>query len=143
MTKNERVVKNMEEGMQIKCKNDEGRIHIQGVSTVHQDERKYGMSVKMRCMEDTSMWLREQEPVLKSAASGTVMYIPFRIYRYTNKVCQMFIPGTPANHPSGAVLNVHPMSDQVKRLLTFAEKAGLIEDVDGEPYSPEEQEVKE
>ena len=66
----------MEEGMQIKCKNDEGRIHIQGVSSVYQDGRKYGMSVKMRCMEDTTMWLREQEPVLKSAASGTVMYIP-------------------------------------------------------------------
>ena len=126
----------MEEGMQIKCKNDEGRIHIQGVSSKYQDGRNYGMSVKMRCMEDTSMWLREQEPVLKSAASGTVMYIPFRIYRYSNKGCQLFIPGTPSNHELGAVLNVHPMSDQVKRLLTFAEKAGLIEDVEGEPYLP-------
>ena len=129
----------MEERMQIKCVNDEGRLHIQGVSNTVTDERGYGIAVKMRAPVDVTMWLGEQEPCLKSAASEGVMYIPFRIYRYTNKVCQVFIAGSPANHPNGAVMDVQPMSNQIKRLLTWADKAGLIEDIDGNPFSPNKQ----
>lgn len=120
--------------MQIKCKNDDGRIHIQGVSSSVTDGRKYGMAVKMRVPADVTMWLNEQEPVLKSAASEGVMYTPFRIYRYSNKVCQLFIAGDSANHPNGAVLEMQPMSKGVSRLLAWAHKAGLIEDVEGDPY---------
>jgi|TARA_R110000824_G_scaffold173409_4_gene351452 hypothetical protein len=126
----------MEERMQIKCVNDEGRLHIQGVSNTVTDERSYGIAVKMRAPVDVTMWLGEQEPCLKSAASEGVMYIPFRIYRYTSKVCQVFIAGSASNHPNGAVMDVQPMSNQIKRLLTWADKAGLIEDIDGNPFSP-------
>ena len=58
-----------------------------------------------------------------------------------NKVPQIFIPGTPGNHPSGAVLNMHPLSVGIKNLLQFAEKAGFIEESDEEPFSTDE--VKE
>jgi len=78
---------------------------------------------------------------LKSAASNTLAYTPFQIIRYSNKVPQLFIPGTPANHPNGAVLNLHPLSNGVKQLLSFAEKAGFIVDSDELPFTTDE--VKE
>jgi hypothetical protein len=125
----------MESRLQIKCMNDEGRVHIQGISKDVQMGRDYGIAVKMRTTPAVSMWLNEQEACLKSAASDSVMYIPFRIYRYSNSVCQMFIPSTDiANHPNGAVMNLHPMSKSIQSLLVFADKAGLIEETKGTPY---------
>ena len=49
----------------------------------------------------------------------------------------MYIPGTPGNHPQGAVLNLHPLSEGVKRLLNFASKAGFMQDTEGKPYTVE------
>jgi hypothetical protein len=131
----------MESRLQVKCMNDEGRIHIQGISPDVEMGRDYGIAVKMRTTPAVSMWLNEQEPCLKSAASDGVWYIPFRIYRYSNSVCQMFIPSTDvANHPNGAVMNLHPMSKNIQSLLVFADKAGLIEDMIGTPYKTGEEE---
>ena len=126
----------MEERMQVKCNFDEGRLHIQGVSKSHQQGRKYGMAIKMRTNPDVSAWLREQPPVLKSAASGEVMYTPFNIYKYKDNTCQLFIPGSSANHPEGAVLDLHPMNSNVRALLEFAVKSGLIVEVDKARYVP-------
>ena len=128
--------KTMEERMQVKCNFDEGRLHIQGVSESYQQGRKYGMAIKMRTNATVSTWLREQPPVLKSAASGEVMYTPFNIYRYKDNTCQLFIPGTSANHPEGAVLDLHPKNTNVRALLEFAVKSGLIVDVDKERWCP-------
>jgi|19_taG_2_1085344.scaffolds.fasta_scaffold00432_11 hypothetical protein len=127
-----------EERMQVKCNYDDELMHIQGVSGNTQMGREYGIAEKMRTTMEVSMWLREQPPVLKSAASGELLYTPFTIYRYANGVMQMFIPGTPANHPQGAMLGLHPLSEGVKRVLTFAKKAGFIQDTDTDPYVPEE-----
>ena len=131
----------MEGRLQVKCMNDEGRIHIQGISENIQMGRDYGIAVKMRTTPAVSMWLNEQEPCLRSAASDGVWYIPFRIYRYSNSVCQMFVPSTDtANHPNGAVMNLHPMSKNIQSLLVFADKAGLIEEMQGTPYQTGEEE---
>jgi hypothetical protein len=51
----------------------------------------------------------------------------------------MFIPGTPGNHPEGAMLGLHPLSEGVKRVLSFAHKAGFIQEVDTDPYVPIEE----
>jgi hypothetical protein len=131
----------MEERLQVKCNYDNGLMHVQGVSKTVNQGREYGFATKMRTTTEVSMWLKEQPPVLKSAASNTLAYTPFQIIRYSNKVPQLFIPGTPANHPNGAVLNLHPLSNGVKQLLSFAEKAGFIQDSDELPFTTDE--VKE
>ena len=131
----------MEERLQVKCNYDEGMMHIQGVSNDVNQGREYGFATKVRTTTEVSMWLRDQPAVMKSAASGTLAYTPFQIIRYSNKVPQIFIPGTPGNHPSGAVLNMHPLSAGIKNLLQFAEKAGFIEESKEEPYTTDE--VKE
>ena len=133
----------MEESMQVKCNFDEGRLHIQGVSGTYQQGRKYGMAIKMRTNADVSAWLREQPPVLKSAASGEVMYTPFNIYRYKDNTCQLFIPGSPANHPEGAVLDLHPKNSNVRALLEFGIKSGLIVDMETERWVPKDNVTQE
>jgi hypothetical protein len=129
----------METRMQVKCDYDEGRMHIQGVSDV-EDNRGYGHCVKIRTDVNVSMWLREQEPVLKSAASQELLYTPFTIYEYDNQVCQMFIPGSACNHPSGAVLDMHPLSSGVSSLLKWARASNLIEKKEGMPFASQEEE---
>ena len=128
-----------EERMQVKCNYDDEMMHIQGVSGKAQMGREYGIAEKVRTTMEVSMWLREQPPVLKSAASGELMYTPLSIYKYANGVCQMFIPGSPCNHPQGAILGLHPLSLGVQRILSFATKAGFVQEVDGEPYVPSEE----
>ena len=136
-----KVSKMNNERMQVKCNFDEGRMHIQGVSGKVQQGREYGFAVKMRTTLPVSMWLREQPAVLESAASGELMYTPFQIYEYENKVCQMFVPGNSEfNHPQGLVLDLHPMSNQVQKLLRFAKAAGLTTQAPGEPYVSSEEE---
>jgi hypothetical protein len=36
------------------------------------------------------------------------------------------------------MLGLHPLSEGVKRVLTFAKKAGFIQEADTDPYVPEE-----
>mgnify|MGYP003137532524 FL=1 len=129
----------IERRMQVKCDYDDGRMHIQGVSDVV-GNRAYGCCVKIRTDVNVSMWLREQEPVLRSAASQELLYTPLTIYEYDNKVCQMFIPGSSCNHPNGAVLDMHPLSDGVSSLLKWAKVSGLIEKAEGEPWMAQEEE---
>ena len=129
----------METRMQVKCDYDEGRMHIQGVSDI-EDNRKYGHATKIRTDVNVSMWLREQEPVLKSAASQELLYTPFTIYEYDNQVCQMFIPGSACNHPNGAVLDMHPLSNGVSSLLKWARASKLIERKEGMPFASQEEE---
>tara|TARA_R110002020_G_scaffold168349_5_gene357094 strand:- start:102 stop:530 length:429 start_codon:yes stop_codon:yes gene_type:complete len=126
----------MEERIQVKCRYDDEMMHIQCVSEKVNRGREYGMAVKMRTTSDVSMWLREQTPTLRSAASGgEPTYTPCQIYQYPNKECQIFIPGTPHNHPQGFVGNLHVLSEKVKSLLGFAAEAGFLEQAQGEPYS--------
>ena len=126
----------MNERMQVKCKYDDETMHIQCVSKNVQRGREYGMAIKLQTTADVSMWLREQEPTLVSAASGGApMYTPFTLYRYGNGEIQMYIPGSEINHPQGAVLNLHPLCGKVSKLLSFAEEAGFIENADGEPFT--------
>ena len=129
----------METRMQVKCDYDEGRMHIQGVSDI-EDNRKYGHATKIRTDVNVSMWLREQEPVLKSAASQELLYTPFTIYEYDNQVCQMFIPGSSCNHTNGAVLDMHPLSSGVSSLLKWARASKLIEKKEGMPFASQEEE---
>ena len=133
-------MKNNEERLQVKCVYDEEMMHIQGVSSTVQRGREYGFAEKVRTTMEVSMWLSEQPAVLDSGASGERLYTPFSVYKYENGVCQMFIPGTPGNHPKGAVLNLHPLSEGVKRLLNFASAAGFLQDVEGSPYTVEKKE---
>ena len=126
-----------EERLQVKCNYDDEMMHIQGISGKAQMGREYGIAEKVRTTLEVSMWLREQPPVLKSAASGELLYTPFTVYKYANGVCHMFIPGTPGNHPEGAMLGLQPLSGGVKRVLSFANKAGFIQEVDTDPYVPE------
>ena len=49
---------------------------------------------------------------------------------YQNGDIQMYVPGKPANHPQGAVLDLSPSDERVKNLIVFAKKAGLIKTVD-------------
>ena len=128
------------ERMQIKCNYEDGLVHIQCISGKLQAGRKYGFTVKMRTDMGVSMWLREQAPTLESAATGNVMYTPFSIYKYSNNVHQMYIPGTPANHESGAVLNLHPQSENVKALLDYVTQVGFVEEVAGMPYESKKEE---
>ena len=131
----------MEQRMQVKCRYDDEMMHIQCISDNVNRGREYGMAVKVRTTADVSMWLREQTPTLRSAASGgEPTYTPFQIYRYPNKECQMFIPGTPHNHPQGFVGNLHVVSEKIKDLLSFAAEAGFIEEAPGSPYTSETQE---
>lgn len=130
----------MEERMQVKCNYDEEMMHIQGVSETVQRGREYGIAEKVRTTMEVSMWLKEQPPVLKSAASGEVLYTPFSIHKYENGLCQFFIPGTEGNHPKGAVMNLHPLSEKIQKLLKFANDAGFIQEVEGEPYVTEKAE---
>lgn len=134
------MTKNDEERLQVKCVYDEEMMHIQGVSTSVQQGREYGFAEKIRTTMEVSMWLKEQPATLDSGASGERLYTPFTIYKYENGVCQMYIPGTPGNHPQGAVLNLHPLSEGIKRLLNFAGKAGFIQDAEGVPYTVEKKE---
>ena len=129
----------MEARMQVKCDYDEGRMHIQGVSDI-EDNRKYGHATKIRTDVNVSMWLREQAPVLKSAASQELLYTPFTIYEYDNQVCQMFIPGSACNHANGAVLDMHPLSSGVSSLLKWARASKLIERKEGMPFASQEEE---
>ena len=131
------MTNNNEERLQVKCVYDEEMMHVQGVSSTVQQGREYGFAEKVRTTMEVSMWLREQPAILKSGASGERLYTPFSIHRYENGVCQMYIPGTPGNHPQGAVLNLHPLSEGVKRLLNFASKAGFMQDTEGKPYTVE------
>jgi len=128
-----------EERLQVKCNYDDEMMHVQGISGKAQMGREYGIAEKVRTTMEVSMWLREQSPVLKSAASGELLYTPFTVYKYANGVCHMFIPGTPGNHPEGAMLGLHPLSEGVKRVLSFAHKAGFIQEVDTDPYVPIEE----
>jgi hypothetical protein len=114
-------------------------MHIQGVSDI-EDNRKYGHATKIRTDVNVSMWLREQAPVLKSAASQELLYTPFTIYEYDNQVCQMFIPGSACNHPNGAVLDMHPLSNGVSSLLKWARASKLIERKEGMPFASQEEE---
>ena len=125
-----------EERMQVKCNYDDETMHIQCVSKTVQRGREYGMAIKLPTTTDVSMWLRQQEPVLVSAASGCApAYTPFSLYKYGNGEIQMFIPGSEINHKDGAVMNLHPLCEKVKKLLSFADAAGFIQDAEGEPYS--------
>tara|TARA_R100001509_G_C4827943_1_gene202229 strand:+ start:224 stop:640 length:417 start_codon:yes stop_codon:yes gene_type:complete len=128
----------MEERMQVKCNFDTGRLHIQGVSMTHQQGRRYGMAIKMRTNPDVSAWLREQPAVLKSAASGELLYTPMKVYKYSDNTCQLFIPGSPANHPEGAVLDLNPKNKNVASLLRFAMEAGQIEEIEGGRWMPDD-----
>ena len=124
------------ERMQVKCKYDDEMMHIQCVSSKVQQGREYGMAIKLPTTADVSMWLREQEPTLVSAASGGApMYTPFTLYKYDSGDIQMFIPGSEINHAQGAVMNLHPLCDKMKKLLMFADKAGFIEQGVGKPYA--------
>lgn len=64
------------------------------------------------------------------------MYTPFNIYKYKDNTCQLFIPGTSANHPDGAVLDLHPKNSNVRALLEFATKSGLIVEVEEDRWAP-------
>lgn len=124
------------ERMQVKCNYDDETMHIQCVSKNVQRGREYGMAIKLPTTTDISMWLREQEPTLVSAASGGApMYTPFTLYKYNSGEVQMFIPGTEINHTQGAVMNLHPLCSKVKKLLSFADEAGFLEDAEGLPYT--------
>jgi len=126
----------MEERMQVKCRYDDEMMHIQCISNEVNRGREYGMAVKVRTTADVSMWLREQTPTLRSAASGgEPTYTPLQIYQYPNKACQMFIPGTPHNHPQGFVGDLVIESEKVQALVQFAADAKFLEKVEGEPYS--------
>jgi len=129
----------MEKRMQVKCDYDDGRMHVQGVSDI-EDNRKYGHATKIRTDVNVSMWLREQDPVLKSAASQELLYTPFAIYEYDNQVCQMFIPGSPCNHENGAVLDMHPLSSGVASLLRWAKASDMIQKREGMPFASQEEE---
>ena len=129
----------MEKRMQVKCDYDDGRMHVQGVSDI-EDNRKYGHATKIRTDVNVSMWLREQDPVLNSAASQELLYTPFAIYEYDNQVCQMFIPGSPCNHENGAVLDMHPLSSGVASLLRWAKASDMIEKREGMPFASQEEE---
>ncbi len=115
-----------EERMQVKCNYDIGRLHIQGVSGTVKHGRKYGMATKMRTSDDVSFWLREQPATHKSAASGELMYIPFELYKYTDGSYQMFIRGSEANHPEGAMLDLQPLDQTVQTMIQFAEEANMV-----------------
>tara|TARA_R110002074_G_C12476823_1_gene660614 strand:+ start:462 stop:869 length:408 start_codon:yes stop_codon:yes gene_type:complete len=119
------------ERMQVKCNYDIGRLHIQGVSSTVERGRKYGIALKMRAHDDVSLWLREQPAILESAASGELMYIPFDILRYEGEVYQMFIAGSKANHPEGAMLDLQMLDKPVQEMIEFATEAKMIIDVVG------------
>jgi len=123
-----------EERMQVKCNYDIGRLHIQGVSGTVKHGRKYGMATKMRTSDDVSFWLREQPATHKSAASGELMYIPFELYKYTDGSYQMFIRGSEANHPEGAMLDLQPLDQPIQQLLEFATEADMVIDAVGPRY---------
>jgi len=125
-----------EERMQIKCNYDIGRLHIQGVSKNVKRGRKYGIALKMRTADDVSLWLREQPAILKSAASGELMYIPFDVLRYADGVHQIFIKGSEANHPEGAMLDLQPLDQPIQQLIEFATEAEMVIDVVGPRYVP-------
>ena len=125
-----------EERMQIKCNYDIGRLHIQGVSKNVKRGRKYGIALKMRTADDVSLWLREQPAILKSAASGELMYIPFDVLRYADGVHQIFIKGSEANHPEGAMLDLQPLDQEIQRMIRFAEEANLVINIIGGRYTP-------
>lgn len=125
-----------EERLQVKCIYDIGRLHIQGVSATVNHGRKYGMAIKMRTVDDVSLWLREQPAILKSAASGELMYIPFDLLRYDDGSYQMFIKGSEANHPDGAMLDLQPLDQSIQKLITFATEANMVIDFVGLRYTP-------
>ena len=125
-----------EERMQIKCNYDIGRLHIQGVSGSVKHGRKYGIALKMRTADDVSLWLREQPAILKSAASGELMYIPFDVLRYADGTHQMFIRGSESNHPEGAMLDLQPLDKPVQDMIVFATEANMVIDVIGPRYVP-------
>ena len=56
----------------------------------HQQGRRYGMAIKMRTNPDVAQ-LREQPAVLKSTASGELLYTPMKVYKYSDNTCQLFI----------------------------------------------------
>tara|TARA_Y100000114_G_scaffold128034_1_gene124934 strand:+ start:821 stop:1303 length:483 start_codon:yes stop_codon:yes gene_type:complete len=120
--------------MQVKVEYDSGEseMHVQCVTkeVVMGRNRHYGYSVKIKPHEQFFQWLREQDAVLRSAASDRLLYTPFELIEYQNGDIQMYVPGKPANHPQGAVLDLSPSDERVKNLIVFAKKAGLIKTVD-------------
>ena len=126
--------------LQVRCQYDTNRIHIQGVGqpTVN---RKYGIAIELRAPPALTEWLSEQEPVNKSPASGSMLYVPMTINIHGDNTAQFIINGEQLNHPSGAALNVNADSLPIKTLIAFAKEAeSSYNEVDGEPYTAEDSE---
>ena len=92
--------------MQVKVEYDSGEteMHVQCVTkeVVFGRNRHYGYAVKIKPDEQFFQWLREQDAVMRSAASDRLLYTPFELIEYQNGDIQMYVPGKPANHPQGA-----------------------------------------
>ena len=64
------------------------------------------------------------------------MYIPFELYKYQDGSYQMFIKGSEANHPEGAMLDLQPLDQEIQRMIQFAEEANLVINIIGKRYTP-------
>ena len=133
-----------ESRVQVRCNFSDTLMHIQALGpNVNENSpylRKYGMAAEYRIPQELNEWLKTQEAVNQSPASGDTLYIPATLYQY-GEVTQMVIESSPQgsdplNHPKGAVLNMKPASPAVAELLQFAGLNDLVTIVLGEePYT--------
>ena len=128
---------NKEKRMQMRVKYQKEQMHMQGIDLDTAMGREYGTATELRANELITGWLGSQDPILESAASKDILYIPITIAEYVHEghtSYQMLIKGTPMNHPDGMCLDMSMESPNTQHVISFAKASGLLEAGVGEPY---------
>ena len=127
-----------EKRMQMRVTYKTEQMHMQGIDPDTVMGREYGTATELRANDVITGWLATQDPILRSAASNDLLYVPFTIAEYQhdgNEFYQMLIEGTPMNHPDGMCLDMSMDSPHVRHVISFAKASGLLQAGVGEPYN--------
>ena len=100
-------------------------MHIQILGSINVN-REYGYASELRAPEAVIEWLAKQEPVLKSAASDTLLYVKAEVIKFSDKTNALLILGTPLNNASGCLLGVNPESPVVIQMFDYASQADQV-----------------
>lgn len=113
------------ERIQVRTKHAEYQMHIQILGSINVN-REYGYASELRAPEAVIEWLAKQEPVHKSAASDTRLYIEAEVVKFKDTTNAFLIHGTPLNNEAGCLLGVNPESPVVIQMFDYATQADKV-----------------
>jgi hypothetical protein len=118
------------ERMQVRTEySSEYAMHIQILGSINVN-REYGYANELRAPQVVIDWLREQEPILESAASkGHNYYIRMDAVEFDDNTHALLIHGTPLNHEKGCLLGVNP-SPSVTQVFDYAKQGECVVSMD-------------